>query len=94
MLTTLVHISYIYYIFKNYCTLLNIHISYIYHVSYPIIFKINVSICRIRVVSDTHIVYVHHIRSLNPYFRLIYNLIFYFNIFYIFDVFKKNYTFI
>jgi len=57
MLTTLVHILYIYYIFKNYCTLFNIHI---YHVSYLNIFKINVSTCQIRVVSDTHIVYMHH----------------------------------
>ena len=38
-----------------------IHFSiFIYHLSCPIIFKINVSTYRIRDVSDTHIVSVHH----------------------------------
>jgi len=39
----------------------NIYVSHIYHVLYSIILKINVSTYRIRVVSDTCIVSVHHI---------------------------------
>jgi len=44
----------------NYCTLFNIHISRIYHISYPIILKINVLTYQDIVISDTHIVSVHH----------------------------------
>jgi len=34
-----------------------------YHISYPIIFKISVSACQIRVISHTHIVYVKYWRN-------------------------------
>jgi len=46
-------------IFIMFLYIFNIHILCIY-VSYHIIFKIKVSTYRIRVVSDTHIVPMHH----------------------------------
>jgi len=41
-----------------------VHISiFIYYVSYYIIFKINISMYRIRVISDTRIVIVYQIKQ-------------------------------